>query len=267
MQLFDSHSHLNSRRYTKDMPQVMTRARAAGVAGIMVVGVDGPSSHQALSLARELNGDLRMIASVGVHPHDAQSCSEALLEELRRVSQAPEIKAWGETGLDFFRMRAPQADQEKWFQRQLQIARAQKLPLILHERDSQGRFGDLLARHWTPDSQGVVHCFSGSAQDLGRYLELGLHIGITGIVTHQQRGADLRRMIPDIPADRLLIETDAPYLTPSPERNRTNRNEPAFVGRVLSKIADVRGNDPAALADRIWQNTCRLFGVPEAAGR
>ena len=158
-------------------------------------------------------------------------------------------------------MYSPRLDQEKWFSRQLQVADELKLPLIFHERDSRGRFLEMLRAMPADDRRGVVHCFSGNEDELRQYLDLGLYIGITGIVTIQGRGADLRRLAPLVPDDRLLVETDAPYLTPAPHKNKTRRNEPAFVHAVLSKLACVRQQDPDQLAARIWDNTCRLYGL------
>jgi len=158
-------------------------------------------------------------------------------------------------------MYSPRQDQEKWFEKQLEIAYELDLPLIFHERDSNGRFLEILKNHKSNAMKGVVHCFSGNQNELDQYLALGLHIGITGIITMKSRGAQLREMATGIPADRLLIETDAPYLTPSPEQNRHRRNEPAFVKSVLLKLAEVRGEDPAELAQIVWENTCRLYGL------
>ncbi len=133
--------------------------------------------------------------------------------------------------------------------------------MIFHERDSHGRFLEMLKNNCGNNINGVVHCFSGNHVELDHYLELGLHIGITGIITMKSRGTPLREMVPLIPANRLLVETDAPYLTPSPERNRSKRNEPAFVKSVLLKLAQVRDTDPAALAKTVWDNTCRLYNI------
>jgi TatD DNase family protein len=159
-------------------------------------------------------------------------------------------------------MYSPQEDQEHWFIRQLEWGAQLNLPMIFHERDSRGRFLEILRAHWNPQRNGVIHCFSGSPSELKAYLDLGLYIGITGIVTLKSRGQALRRMIPDIPPERLLVETDAPYLTPTPERNKHRRNEPAFVRTVLLKLAQVCGRDPETLADITWNNACRLFGEP-----
>ncbi|MGD8242231.1 MAG: TatD family hydrolase [Desulfobacterales bacterium] len=256
MRLFDSHCHLDDTRYDKDRAAVLGRARAAGVEAIMMVGIDILRSRKAVSLAETHDG---LFAAVGVHPHDAAQCSDAVLAELQQVAAHPRVKAWGETGLDFNRMYAPRDVQEKWFRRQVQIACERDLPLIFHERDSGGRFLEMLGEF--DRLRGVVHCFSGNHDELDAYLEMGLYIGITGIVTMQARGRDLRAMLAGIPEDRLLVETDAPYLTPAPERNRHRRNEPAFVRTTLRKVAEVRQAEPEAMAAAVWDNTCRLYGI------
>jgi TatD DNase family protein len=263
MQIFDSHCHLDDPSFSGDLEAVIERARAAGVRRMMTVGVNGRTCLRAVDLARE---QVNVFASVGIHPHDARSCSRAILEELIELTRHPKVRAWGEIGLDFNRMFSPRADQEKWFVEQLEAADRLKLPLIFHERDTGGRFLEILAAHPAENRRGVVHCFSGSDRDLEQYLALGFYIGITGILTIRSRGADLRTQVPRIPSDRLLVETDAPYLVPAPHRNRTRRNEPAFVKSVLFKLAEVRDEDPAKLAAQIWENTCRLFGCKHSQG-
>jgi TatD DNase family protein len=162
-------------------------------------------------------------------------------------------------------MYSPRDIQERWLMRQLETADELGLPLIFHERDSGGRFLEILKETHKPRRRGVVHCFSGSRRELAAYLDLGFHIGVTGILTHHQRGAELRAQIPQIPLDRLLIETDAPYLTPAPQKNKTRRNEPAFVASTLLKLAEIRGEDPRVTAKATWNNACRLFAIsPES---
>ena len=241
MKIFDSHCHLDDPVYADDLPQVLQRAAQAEVQAMMIVGVDLDSSRRAVQLAGQQDG---LCASVGMHPHDAARCDEDVLAQLRRLADSPQVKAWGETGLDFNRMFSPQPVQEKWFARQLEIGADLKLPMIFHERDSQGRFLEILKNHWGHERRGVVHCFSGSDDELDSYLEMGLWIGITGILTLQGRGRPLRKSVCRIPLDRLLIETDAPYLTPTPERNKFRRNEPAFVRTVLLKLAQSAGKRP-----------------------
>lgn len=258
MNIFDSHCHLDDASFNADFPAVLARAAGADVKAMLMAGIDHHTSEIAVRLARRHR---HLFASVGIHPHDAGECSETILERLQTLASDPKVVAWGEIGLDFNRMYSPRQVQERCFKRQLEIADAVALPLIFHERDSNGRFLEILDATPCARRRAVVHCFSGTENELARYLDMGFYIGITGIVTIKKRGERLRRMIPDIPADRLLVETDAPYLTPAPHRNRVRRNEPAFVREVLLKVADVRGDDPGFLAAQIWDNTCRLFGI------
>ena len=256
--LFDSHCHLDDEAYEGDMDAVIQRAADAGVAAMMIAGVDLDRIQKSLALAKKYEG---LYTAVGIHPHDAKSSSEEVIDELRRLARDPKVSAWGEIGLDFNRMYSPREEQEKWFIRQLAEADALEFPIIFHERDSGGRLIEILAHHFKSSRKGVVHCFSGDGDELEKYLEMGLYIGVTGIVTMKERGAALRRLIPRIPEDRLLVETDAPYLTPAPEKNKTRRNEPAFVKRVLMKLAEIREVDSADLARVTTENACRLYGI------
>jgi TatD DNase family protein len=258
MKLFDSHCHLDDRAYDDDIQDVVKRMNAAGVAAAMIVGTTLPRSIKAVSVAESFPG---LYASVGIHPHDAKSCDEATLDTLINLAKNPRVYAWGEIGLDFNRMFSPRETQEKWLIRQLEIAAEQNLPVIFHERDSNGRLIEILRTHFKNVKSGVIHCFSGNRTELKQYLDLGLYIGITGIVTIKERGADLRKLVPLIPVERILIETDAPYLTPAPEKNHTRRNEPAFVRSVLQKLSMVREEDPEYLSAKTWNNTCRLYGI------
>ena len=258
MKLFDSHCHLDDKSYAKDLDAVIARARSAGVLRMMTIGVNQKTSAQAVSLANSQEG---IYASVGVHPHDVKDCSDEVLQALKDLAKSAKVRAWGEIGLDFNRMYSPRADQEKWFEKQLATAVEMNLPMIFHERDSNGRFLEILTHHTSSDIKGVVHCFSGNQWELDHYLSLGLNIGITGILTVKSRGAQLRQLVTGIPAGRLVVETDAPYLVPAPEKNHIRRNEPAFVKSVLLKLAEVRGEDPQQLAQLIWQNTNRLYGI------
>jgi len=258
MNLFDSHCHLDDRSFSKDLAGTLQNARDVGVNEMLTVGVDLKSSQRAVELAESNSG---VYASVGVHPHDAKSCSKQVIEALSRLAGKKAVRAWGEIGLDFNRMYSPITDQEKWLIQQIQTADSLGLPMIFHERDSQGRFLEILKSHFKPQRKGVVHCFSGNKVELASYLELGLCIGVTGIVTIKTRGAELRELVSDIPPNRLLIETDAPYLTPAPQKNKIRRNEPAFVKSVLLKLADVLQEDPGKLAETTTANARRLFRV------
>ena len=259
MKLFDTHCHLNDKAYDKDVDAVIKRAHDAGVAACMVVGTDKASSIKAAAMAESANG---IYASIGIHPHEAQSCSESSLKSLIKLAENPKVCAWGEIGLDFNRMYSQKDDQEKWFIRQLELADKCNLPVIFHERDSKGRLLELIKDYNKKGRKGVVHCFSGNRTELEQYINLGLYIGITGVLTLKKRGSDLRKLAPIIPVEQILIETDAPYLTPGPEKNRTRRNEPAFVKSILFKLAETRKEDPEYLASATWENSCRLFNIP-----
>jgi TatD DNase family protein len=258
MKIFDSHCHLDDKAYRKDIARVIERAHQNGVTRMMTVGVNKKTAEHAVELAESHPG---IYASVGFHPHDASRCSAAKLDFLVTATENPKVRAWGEIGLDYNRMYSPREDQERWFVRQLHIAAELNLPVIFHERDTNGRFLEILKTDFTNENAGVVHCFSGTVPELDHYLDLGLYIGITGILTLRARGADLREVVPQIPANRMLVETDAPWLTPAPEKHHTRRNEPAFVKSVLLKLAEVREEDPAQLAQIIWDNTNRLYRI------
>ncbi|MDF1592033.1 MAG: TatD family hydrolase [Desulfobacterales bacterium] len=259
MKLFDTHCHLDDRAYKNDMDAVVSRAHAAGVLAMMTVGTDKQSSQKAVAMAETIPG---LFASVGTHPHDAKDIGKTDLDFMRNLAKSPKVKAWGEIGLDFNRMYSPREIQEDWFVDQLSVADELGLPIIFHERDSDGRLIELLKKHPSSERKGVIHCFSGNENELQQYLEMGFYIGITGILTLKDRGAGLRELSCMIPQDRLVVETDAPYLTPAPEKNHTRRNEPAFVRSVMFKLSQVRGNDPEALASIVWENSCSLYRIP-----
>ncbi len=259
MILFDSHCHLDDKVYNPDIAQVIDRANDESVKKIMIVGVDIKTATNAIKIASEYKN---ICTSVGIHPHDAKHCSKDDLASLKNLALNNScVKAWGEVGLDFNRMFSPIDTQENCFINQLNLAGELDLPLIFHERDSNGRFYEILKSEAPATRKGVIHCFSGSKEELFKYLDLGYHIGITGILTIKKRGADLRDLAPLIPEDRILIETDAPYLTPAPQKNKFRRNEPAFVKSVLLKLAEVRNTDPDKLSEAIFNNTKKLYQI------
>ncbi|MCF8069320.1 MAG: TatD family hydrolase [Desulfobacterales bacterium] len=260
MKIFDTHCHIDDPAYTH-IPDVIERARRSDVMSVMIAGVDAERSEKGIVLAEKYQN---VYAAVGIHPHDAQTCSESILERLKSLACShSKVKAWGEIGLDFNRMHSPQKDQEKWLARQLEVANSLNLPVIFHERDSEGRLYEIL-KTFKPSYNGVIHCFSGGSTDLKNFLGLGLYIGITGILTIKGRGAKLRKLVKDMPLDRIVIETDAPYLTPTPERNRHKLNEPAFVKTVLYKLSEITGIEPEPLSETIWENSCKLFNINPA---
>ena len=258
MKIFDSHCHLDDNRFNADLDDVIDRAHKAQVKAVMIAGINLKTSQKAIRIA---NSHKNIYAAVGVHPHDVKNCQFNIIDRLKRLTKDPKVVGWGEIGLDFNRMYSSKEMQENWFIQQLQIADELGLPLIFHERDSQGRLIELLKHYPNSHRKAVVHCFSGSENELKTYLEMGFYIGITGIITIKKRGQTLRQLAPMIPAERLLVETDAPYLTPAPHKNKIRRNEPAFVREVLLTLSEVRQEDPEKLANLIWNNTCKLFNI------
>ncbi len=257
MILFDSHSHIDDNCYDNDLQDIIERAQNENVRGIMIVGIDINRSLKAIKIA---NAYKNIITSVGFHPHDAKLCSKESLDTLTRLAQDNLcVKAWGEIGLDFNRMFSTSEDQEDIFVKQLEIAGNLDLPLIFHERDSKGRFYEILKSQGPKSRKGVIHCFSGTKEEMFQYLDLGYYIGITGILTLKKRGEYLRSIVPLIPEDRILIETDAPYLTPAPQKNKFRRNEPSFVKSVLLRLAEIKNTAPEKLSQTIFNNTRALY--------
>lgn len=258
MKLFDSHCHLNDRKYNKDSHAVIKRAEEAGIKRFMIPGYSRISSEIAVKIADKHPG---CYAAVGIHPHSVKDIDDDLLNYLIKLTENKKVTAWGEIGLDFNRMFSPQDLQEKWFLKQMETADNLGLPIIFHERDSKGRFLELLKKHHNNDRKGVVHCFGGTKDELSEYIELGCYIGVTGIVTLKGRGDSLQELIKYIPIDKLVIETDCPYLTPYPDKLKNNRNEPAFVKSVFHKITEILNEDNETLSTILWNNTCELYGI------
>jgi len=258
MRLFDSHCHIDDPCFDDDLEPMLHRAEEAEVKAMMIAGVNLGTTRKALDIARNRSN---IFTAVGIHPHDAMECSPGAIETLKLLAKNPCVRAWGEIGLDFNRMHSPVKVQEKAFEAQMAAADELGLPMIFHERDSMGRFLGMVKSFNFKEARGVVHCFSGTRTEMVSYLDLGFHIGITGILTIKERGAGLRELAKLIPKDRILIETDAPYLTPAPHKNKVRRNEPAFVRSVMERLAETRSEDIESLSETIWNNTCNLFNV------
>lgn len=249
--LFDSHTHLNVDAFDADRAAVLDRARRDGVREMLIVGFDLESSRAALRLA----GELRLWAAVGIQPHYAAQTGEGELEQLRRLAESTEVVALGEIGLDYYRNRAPAAAQRWLFREQLALARALNLPVVIHSREA---FADLLAdlRQAGDGIRGVMHCFSGTPEHAQAFLGLGLHISIAGPVTYP-KAAKTWQVAREVPLDRLLIETDCPWLPP--QAHRGQRNEPAYVREVAARIAELRGLSLQQVAEATTRNARALF--------
>lgn len=266
-ELTDIGSNLTHSSFAKDLGEVLARAAAAGVTRQIVTGADLPSSRAAAGLAAAHPHALWSTA--GVHPHHAVSLDAGARESLLELVREPRVVAVGECGLDYFRNFSPPEAQRKAFAAQLEIAAAVGKPVFLHQRDAHEDFTAILAEFRPALAGGVAHCFTGGARELEAYLALGLSIGVTGWICDERRGASLREAVPRIPAERLMIETDAPYLLPrdlgAPPKSR--RNEPAFLAHIARAVAGFRGESPEALAASTTRNAVRFFGLEPAAPR
>ncbi|QKJ89120.1 3'-5' ssDNA/RNA exonuclease TatD [Paramixta manurensis] len=257
--MFDIGVNLTSTQFAKDRDRVVKRAREAGVTGMLITGTNALESQQAQSLAQQHSSFCWSTA--GVHPHHASEWSAETAATLLRLATSPQVAAIGECGLDFNRNFSAHDQQEYAFNAQLALAAECDMPVFLHCRDAHARFIDIL-KPWIEKLPGaVVHCFTGTREELEECLALGLSIGITGWVCDERRGLGLRELLPLIPAEKLLLETDAPYLLPRDMRPRppSRRNEPCFLPHIIHQVAQWRGEDSQALAQQTDANARRLF--------
>jgi len=256
MNLVDSHAHLDSPRFAEDRDEVIRRAEAEGVGTILTIGCLTRNEEIETQVLDLVENHQWICAAFGVHPHDAQFYDDALENRLMRLLDHPRVVGLGEIGLDFFYDNSPRDVQKKVFHRQLELAEAKGLPSIIHTRDAEAETIEILADHASGSLPGVLHCFSGSAELARRGIELGMHIGIGGIVTFKKAN-ELREIVKALPADRLLLETDCPYLAPVPHRGK--RNEPAFIRQVAQAVAGIRKTALEELAATTGENFFRLF--------
>ena len=257
--LVDIGINLTHRSFDHDRDEVIARAARAGVATLIVTGTSVAESKRAADLARTRPA---CFATAGVHPHHAAECDGGTIDALRALAADPRVVAIGECGLDFNRNFSPPAAQERWFEAQLALAAEVRLPVFLHERDAADRMLAILAAHRPSLVGGVVHCFTGTSATAERYLALGLHIGITGWICDERRGASLVEAVRAIPLDRMMIETDGPFLLPRtlpPEVLKARRNEPAFLPEVVTAIARATGRDASEIATKTTRTARQFF--------
>lgn len=253
--------NLGNRAFASDREAVLQRARDVGVTGIVVTGTSVSASEEAHTIASEHEGYLWSTA--GVHPHDAKTCDDRTLERLRELASRRCVVAIGECGLDFNRDFSPRPDQERWFDAQLGLAAELGMPVFLHERDASDRFLAILKDHRDRLPGAVVHCFTGEEGPLRSYLDIDCHIGITGWICDERRGTHLRSLVRIIPPERLMAETDAPFLLPRDLRPKpkTRRNEPMHLPHVVRTIAGCVGRPFESVAEETLRTTRAFFGL------
>ncbi|HTE42380.1 MAG TPA: TatD family hydrolase [Steroidobacteraceae bacterium] len=260
--LVDIGLNLTHDSFDPDRDQLLAAAREAGVEYMLITGASLAGAQAAVDLARR--HPERMRATAGIHPHHATELNSSRLPLLRQLLEQPEVVASGECGLDYFRNFSPQADQERAFRLQLELATSVGKPVFLHQRDAHAPFLSILKEYWPRLKGGVAHCFTGDLNEARDYLDMGLYIGITGWICDERRGMHLREVVRHIPHDRLLIETDAPYLLPRDLKPKptSRRNVPAYLPHILRAVAAARGEDAESLAAATTQNARQLFGWP-----
>jgi TatD DNase family protein len=261
MRLADTGANLTHASFRADLDAVLGRAREAGVGTIVVTGTTIAESRAAAALA-EAHPEM-LWATAGVHPHHARECDASTIPALRELVAHPRVVALGECGLDFNRNYSPHPDQEKWFVAQLELACELGTPLFLHSRDAHPRFADILRAQRARLPRAVAHCFTGGAEELRAYVDLGLYIGITGWICDERRGSHLLQLMREIPLDRLLVETDSPYLTPRDlkPQPKARRNEPALLPHIVRAVARALGRPAEEIAAETLRNAQTFFGL------
>ena len=259
LMLIDIGANLSHASFQSDLESVIERAQSAGVTGIIVTGSSVVASEAAAKLSEVYPGLL--FGTVGVHPHEAESFTPETAAALKVLAERSGVKALGECGLDYFRNYSSPSAQEYCFQAQLELAVELQMPLFLHQRDAHGDFFRLLNRYLHNLPKVVVHCFTGQGDELAAYIEAGLYVGITGWICDERRGLHLRDLVGQIPLNRLMIETDAPYLTPRTMSTKRHRNEPAYLTYVLTTIAECLGLPEEEVAQHTANNARRFFGI------
>ncbi|KZN68660.1 hypothetical protein N473_00290 [Pseudoalteromonas luteoviolacea CPMOR-1] len=252
--MIDAGVNLTSSQFDKDRADVVLRAKSQHISNMLLIGCDLASSDDSLALAQTY----QLVSTAGIHPHDAKDAPDDFIAQIMRLASSPHVVAIGECGLDFNRDFSPRDTQERICSAQFALAQQLNMPAYIHERDAHDRMKGLLSEH---QLDGVLHCFTGDKQALKFYLDYGLMIGITGWVCDERRGQQLRDLIKYIPNDRLLIETDAPYLLPrtlSP-KPKSRRNEPAYLPAVAEQIALLKNTDRESIAMCSSSNFNALF--------
>jgi len=259
LKYFESHAHYDDRRYDRDRHEVLKACKEAGVEYIINAGADLRSTKKAIRIAAEYDF---LYATVGVHPHSAKTLDESSFAELAKLTKSPKVVAVGEIGLDFYRDNSPRDVQRKWFERQLELAKEVSLPVVIHSRDACQEVFDTLKNANLSEREGrgagVIHCYSGSAELAVKYVDMGYFIGIAGPVTYKN-ARKIVETVESVPLERILIETDCPYLTPEPFRG--DRNDSQKLKYICEKIGQIKQISPEEVAKITMKNGAALFDI------
>lgn len=255
--LIDSHAHLDMDDYEQDLEQVLERSLQGGISNIIAIGIDLKSSIRSAEIAEKYEF---IYSTVGYHPHNVKDAGKDELKRLADLASKPKVVAWGEIGLDFFKEYSPREMQINLFERQMGMATDMGMPVVIHDREAHSQIFDIVRKYSSGDNgrAGVIHCFSGDYDLAMAFIRLGYYISIPGTVTYK-KAMEIKEVAKKIPLDRMLVETDAPYLAPVPKRGR--RNEPLYVIYTAQFIAQLRNMDFDEFAERTCENTRMLFGI------
>ncbi|NBA20938.1 YchF/TatD family DNA exonuclease [Enterococcus hirae] len=255
--IFDSHTHLNAEQFNDDIPETIERAKELGVTKMAVVGFDTPTIEKSLQLSHDYSN---IYSIIGWHPTEAGSYTKDIEKKLQEQLTMPKVVALGEIGLDYYWMEDPKEVQAEVFRRQIAIAKEMNLPISIHTREALADTYQILKEEDIRDIGGIMHSFSGDFEWAKRFLDLGMHISFSGVVTFK-KAQDVQEAATHVPLDRLLVETDAPYLAPVPYRGK--RNEPGYTRFTVEKIAELRNLPIEEVALQTWKNAHRLFRIAE----
>lgn len=255
--IFDSHTHLNAEQFNDDIPETIERAKELDVTKMAVVGFDTPTIEKSLQLSHDYSN---IYSIIGWHPTEAGSYTKDVEKKLQEQLTMPKVVALGEIGLDYYWMEDPKEVQAEVFRRQIAIAKEMNLPISIHTREALADTYQILKEEDIRDIGGIMHSFSGDFEWAKRFLDLGMHISFSGVVTFK-KAQDVQEAATHVPLDRLLVETDAPYLAPVPYRGK--RNEPGYTRYTVEKIAELRNLSVEEVALQTWKNAHRLFRIAE----
>lgn len=257
--MIDSHCHLDSRDYNNQIEPLLTQAVAAGVDTVVTIGADMPSSESVVKIAAAHS---MVYGTVGIHPHDATSCTPAALSRLRELAKRPKVVAIGEIGLDYYRDKSPRPVQKTAFAQQLDLAVELQMPVVIHTREAFADTLEIIRPYAKRLPGGVFHCFPGNAEDAAKVFDLGFVVSVGGVITFPK--SSMAEMATQVPLDKIILETDSPYLTPVPYRGKTNM--PAYVSFVADMLASLRGI-PKSEVVRVTDRTCRkMYRMVETFG-
>ena len=259
MNYFDSHAHYDDKRFKQDREELLRELLpSCGVSNVINVGCDVKSSEMSIHLAEKYD---YIYAAVGVHPHELYDMSSQTIAKLKKLSEHKKVVAIGEIGLDYYYDTHPKELQRFWFRQQLRLAEETNLPVIIHSRDASQETFDIIKA--SSVRRGSIHCYSGSAEMAREFVKLGMYIGFTGSVTFKNANK-LLLAAAEVPEDRILLETDCPYMAPVPHRGR--RCDSTLIPATAERLAEIRGTDAQALIDRARENGCRVYGIETEDG-